>query len=96
MPERPADLPPGMIPEDMNAGLQPIDALMEGHGLKNHDVVAAAGESGLTHKEVAKARKGRRLTAHTQRRVLAAVNACLKARELPAVALAELFNYRGR
>ncbi len=80
----------------MNAGVQPIDALMEARGLKNHDLVAAGPENGLTHKEVAKARKGRQLTSHTQRRVLAALNACLKSRELPAAEMAELFNYRGR
>jgi hypothetical protein len=85
-----------MIPENMNAGIQPIDALMETHGLKNHDLVAAVADLNLTHKEIAKARKGRQHTAHTQRRILAALNACLKARETPAVTMAELFNYRGR
>ena len=59
----------------MNAGVQPLDALMEMHALKNHDLVAAAPEMFLTHKEVAKARKGRQLTAHTQRRILTALNA---------------------
>lgn len=86
-----------MIPEDMNAGVQPIDAIMETHGLKNHDLVAAASaQSGLTHKEVTKARKGRHLTARTQRRVLTALNACLISREIPPVSITELFNYRGR
>lgn len=85
-----------MNPDDMNAGMQPLDALMESAGLKNHDVVAAVPDLHLTHKEVAKARKGRRLTAHTQRRVLQAFNYCLAARELPAVKLESLFNYRGR
>ena len=85
-----------MIPENMNAGTQPLDALMEARGLKNHDLVAADGELNLTHKEVAKARKGRQLTAHTQRRILSAFNACLKARELPPAAMGDLFTYRGR
>ena len=84
-----------MIPENMNAGVQPIDALMERCGLKNHDIAAAGTAENLRHKEVARARKGRRLTARTQRRVLNALNACLKSRELPAVVLGELFNYRG-
>ena len=85
-----------MIPENMNAGVQPIDALMEVQGLKNHDLVAAGGETFLTHKEVAKARKGRQLTTRTQKRILAAFNACLKARELAPVTVSDLFNYRGR
>jgi len=85
-----------MIPDDMNAGVQPLDALVESAGLKNHDLVAAVPDLHLTHKEVAKARKGRRLTAHTQRRVLQAFNACLAARELPAVKLEAAFNYCGR
>jgi len=85
-----------MIPENMNAGVQPLDALMESRGLKNHDLVAAVTDLNLTHKEIAKARKGRQHTAHTQRRILAALNACLKARELPPVTVGEVFNYRGR
>ena len=85
-----------IMPEDMNAGVQPLDSLLDGNGLKNHDLVAAAPDLFLTHKEIAKARKGRRLTAHTQRRVLTALNACLKTRELPVVKLEAAFNYRGR
>ncbi|HWB02146.1 MAG TPA: hypothetical protein VG796_03915 [Verrucomicrobiales bacterium] len=85
-----------MIPDNMNAGVQPLDTLMESRGLKNHDLVAAGADANLTHKEVAKARKGRQLTARTQRRVLAALNACLKSREEPPVPIAEAFNYRGR
>ena len=85
-----------MIPENMNAGVQPMDALMEAHGLRNHDLVAAGEEWNLTHKEIAKARKGRQHTAHTQRRIRFAFNACLHARGLPPVALEALFNYRGR
>jgi hypothetical protein len=85
-----------MMPEDMNAGVQPLDALLDAAGLKNHDLVAAAPDLHLTHKEIGKARKGRRLTAHTQRRVLTALNASLKSRDLPAVKLEAAFNYRGR
>jgi hypothetical protein len=82
------------IPDDMNAGLQPLDTLMESRALKNHDLVAAS-TAHLTHKEVAKARKGRRLTSHTQRRILEALNACLRVKEFPPATLAEVFNYRG-
>jgi hypothetical protein len=82
------------IPDEMNAGPQPLDALLESRSLKNHDLVAAS-TAHLTHKEVAKARKGRRLTGRTQRRVLDALNACLKAHDAPPVKLADLFNYTG-
>lgn len=84
-----------MLPENMNAGVQPMDALLEKCGLKNHDLAAAGAAENLTHKEVARARKGRRLTARTQRRVLNALNACLKSRELPPVEPGAAFNYRG-
>ncbi len=84
------------MPENMNAGVQPLDALMETHGLKNHDLVAAVTDLNLTHKEIAKARKGRQHTAHTQRRILAALNTCLKGREIAPVTITDLFNYRGR
>lgn len=85
-----------MMPDEMNAGSQPLDALLDSAGLKNHDLVAAAPDLHLTHKEIAKARKGRKHTSHTQRRILTALNACLQARELPAVKLEAAFNYRGR
>ena len=85
-----------MIPENMNAGVQPLDTLMETRGLKNHDLVAAAPELFLTHKEVAKARKGRRLTSHSQRRILTALNAALNTRELPPAVMADVFDHRGR
>lgn len=77
----------------MEAGIQPIDALLARLGLRNHDLVAAA-PGPLTHKEVGKARRGRRLTARTQRRVLAALNAT--GAEGSPFELADLFNYQGR
>lgn len=85
-----------MLPDEMNAGLQPLDTLIESAGLKNHDLVAARAALNLTHKEISKARKGRKLSSHTQRRVLAALNDCLTASARPAVALDAAFNYRGR
>ncbi len=83
------------IPDEMNAGPQPLDAFMDGQTLRNHDLVAAS-TTHLTHKEVAKARKGRRLTINTQRRVLEALNTCLRTRESAPVKVEEIFNYRGR
>lgn len=56
-----------------NHGPQPLDALMLEHCLGNHDLVAASDEP-LTHKAVQRARKGRQLTPHMQRRLAAALN----------------------
>ena len=82
--------------ENMLMGVQPLDALLETRGINNHEVVAAAGANGLTHKVVQKARKGRQLTARAQKKVLAAVNAAGKLKELPPLKHDEAFNYIGR
>lgn len=82
-----------MSKPDMDTGRQPIDDLMLRRGLSNHDVVAAAAGSGLTHKQVAKARRGRRLTSRVQEKILCAIN------QLSAdqpIRHEECFNYRGR
>lgn len=55
-------------------GPQPIGVLMESHGLRAHDLVAAS-TCQLTHKMIARAVKGRRLTPNTLGKVLAALNA---------------------
>ncbi len=80
----------------MTMGPQPLDAVLEARGINNHEVVAAAGGNGLTHKVVQKARKGRQLTARGQKKVLAAVNAASKRRDFPALTHGEAFNYLGR
>jgi hypothetical protein len=60
-------------PIERNFGIQPLDAIMSEHSLGNHDIVSSCDEP-LTHKAVQRARKGRRLTKHMQRRIAAAVN----------------------
>lgn len=75
----------------MEAGPQPLDALMAEAGMRNHDLVASSAE-GLTHKQVAKARRGRKVTLRLQRKLLAAWNAA-RGEERQ---IGELFNYRGR
>jgi hypothetical protein len=72
-----------------------MDDLLTEHGLVNHDVVAADGTLAVTHKVVGKARKGRRLTARMQKKVLQAVNGALGQRGLPPTTFAGLFNYVG-
>ncbi len=59
--------------EERNFGPQPLDKIMTDLGLGNHALVAACKEP-LTHKAVQRARKGRRLTPHMQRRIVDAFN----------------------
>ena len=77
---------------EMEAGVQPLDDLMTKAEMRNHDLVEACKDGVLTHKQVAKARRGRKLTRKLQERLLAAWNlAREEEREM-----GELFNYRGR
>ena len=73
---------------ERNLGEQPIAKLMATLALKPHDLVAASTPP-ITHKMVARACKGRRLTQNTQERVLAAFNAATKG----TYKIADLFNY---
>ena len=79
----------------MEVGVQPLDGLMSGRGIDNHALVAASTEH-LTHKMVAKGRRGRRLTANIQKKIWSALNAVLKERSESAVEITALFNYPGR
>lgn len=58
---------------ERNLGEQPIARIMQEHHLKPHDLVAASAVE-MTHKMVARACKGRRLTLNTQTKVLNALN----------------------
>lgn len=79
---------------ERNLGVQPMDALMTEHAVNNHDLVAASAEP-MTHKAVVRARKGRKLTPHMQRRMVAALNIVLKQRGTETVfSLSDLFNYK--
>lgn len=59
---------------ERNLGPQPIAGLLERHALTPNDLVRASTQQ-LTHKMVARAVKGRRLTANTMGKVLDALNA---------------------
>lgn len=61
------------IMDERDFGPQPIDTLMDQWGLTNHDLVNASPEQ-LNHKQVQKARKGRRLTLHMMQKVMRAFN----------------------
>ena len=83
----------GHMPTDeieRNLGVQPLDALMTQLGLGNHDLVESSPVQ-LTHKQVARARKGRRLTRNMQDKILVALNKAAKAEH----ASGDLFNYKG-
>lgn len=80
---------------ERNMGVQPLDGIMTEHSLGNHDLVAACTEQ-MTHKAIQRARKGRRLTKHMQKRVTAALNTAVKSKgtELEREwAVKDLFNY---
>ncbi len=68
--------------ETLNFGPQPIGALMERLGIGSHDLVSVSPEQ-LTHKQVQKARSGRRLTLKLMLKVTRALNACVRGRLAP-------------
>ena len=69
-------------------GVQPIAGLLEQYQLKPHDLVSASTEQ-LTHKMVARAVKGRRLTSHTKGIVQRALNKAANSN----FTFSQLFNY---
>jgi hypothetical protein len=79
-------------PHPMDAGPQPLDAILVALGWHNHDLVVRCAE-GLTHKAVQKARRGRKITRRMQHKILDAVNSAPDGRRYT---MEELFNYRGR
>lgn len=73
---------------ERNLGRQPIANILERHELRGHDLVEASTEF-LTHKMVARACKGRRLTRNVQTKVRNALNSCVE----ETYSLQDLFNY---
>jgi hypothetical protein len=73
---------------ERNLGEQPIARLLAEAGLKPNDLVTASAVQ-MTHKMIARACKGRRLTPNTKAIVLAALNKATG----KAYALADLFSY---
>ncbi len=71
-----------------NLGEQPITCIMAENRLTRHDLVAASTRQ-ITHKMVARACKGRRLTSNTKGKILEALNAATGR----AYSMGELFNY---
>lgn len=59
--------------EDRDLGLQPLDEILTGWNLSNHDLVEISPEQ-LTHKQVQKSRMGRRLTLKMKQKVARTIN----------------------
>lgn len=78
---------------EMDVGVQPLDAIMTEKEIKNHDLVEVAPPGFITHKQIQKGRKGRRLSMHMQDKVLDALNAFVAPESYE---FTELFNYRGK
>ena len=77
-------------PNDRNHGPQPLDEILGNAGLDNHALVAASPDH-LTHKEVAKGRKGRQLTPNLINKITRALNLAMP--RDPAWEPRELFTY---
>ena len=73
---------------ERNVGPQPIAALLGKHTLSPHDLVAASTEQ-ITHKMVARACKGRRLSRGVQLKLVRALNTAAG----QTYALGDLFTY---
>ena len=78
---------------EMNVGVQPLDAIMTEKDIKNHDLVAGMPPGFINHKQVQKARKGRRLTTNMQDKLVDAMNELCKPE---TYTFRELFTYRGK
>ena len=74
--------------EEHDLGPQPIGELLSKHELTPNDLVRASTQQ-LTHKMVARAVKGRKLTANTMKKVLEALNVAAAGE----YGIGDLFNY---
>jgi hypothetical protein len=61
---------------ERNLGSQPLDTIMDAKGLIANDLVSASQDQ-ITHKMVARGRKGRRLTRKVQFKLIKALNAAI-------------------
>ena len=71
-----------------NLGEQPIKKIITDNGVKPMNLVAASTEQ-ITHKMVARACKGRRLTSNAKSKILNALNKAVG----KEYSMKELFNY---
>jgi hypothetical protein len=73
---------------ERNLGEQPIAKIMADYNLKSHDIVSNSTEQ-LTHKMIARACKGRRLTPNIKLKIKDALNKSLNKK----YSIKELFTY---
>jgi hypothetical protein len=69
----PTHKPLSVSEEEREFGPQPLIVIMERWGLENHDLVEASSEQ-LTHKQVQRARSGRKLTLKMMMKVARTLN----------------------
>lgn len=74
---------------DADLGEQPLDALLNKLNIPNTDLVRVSTLQ-LTHKMVAKGRKGRRLTSNVKNKILMALQ---QLRSDDKLSMKDLFNY---
>ena len=63
----------GMEEEQRDLGIQPLDAIMQRWEVMNHDLVEDSPEQ-LTHKQIQRAKAGRRLTLKMMMKVARSLN----------------------
>ena len=63
----------GMEEEQRDLGIQPLDAIMQRWEVTNHDLVEDSPEQ-LTHKQIQRAKAGRRLTLKMMMKVARSLN----------------------
>ncbi len=77
--------------EEMDMGVQPLDKIIRELMLTDTDLVNKTTDN-LTFRMVAKGRKGRRIKARAQLRILRALNDCSPEKKFT---LEDIFNYKG-
>ena len=78
-------------PDEMDKGVQPLDRILRELLLKDEDLVNKSTDN-LTFRMMAKGRKGRRIKARNQLRILRALNDCSPEKKFIHE---DIFNYKG-
>ena len=80
----------GKNEQQRDMGVQPLDQVLTDLGISNPEVVTASTEQ-LTHKQVQKGRKGRRISENIQNKICRALNGAVSGDKQFKVG--DLFNY---
>lgn len=84
------------VAEARDFGPQRIESLMQAWGLTNHDLVLAAVPEQLTHKQVQRARAGRKLTLAMMQKITRVLNEAVLTTRLSAEAAESYTPYMHR